>query len=257
MPLERRDVDPPMPQDAWPILHDVSSLGEFFTVARVTTAPSTPALADLYAGHPALADAMQVTGDALRTSEPRVAASILFQGLAARLWSPVIGAVAKHGVVLALPPATTWWSPALAGGRLHVADPELVLGPPHGSAERAADSITRVVIERHLRPLVAAMLSRIRLAEAVLWGDAASALVGTTAVVMRGWPRHTPTVQAIADALLRKPPLVDTWRRTTRGRPANPIDSFVRTSCCLYYRVPGGGLCGDCPLDRPPEPPRT
>ncbi|WP_250213408.1 (2Fe-2S)-binding protein [Acrocarpospora catenulata] len=23
---------------------------------------------------------------------------------------------------------------------------------------------------------------------------------------------------------------------------------FVRRSCCLYYRVPGGGTCGDCVL---------
>ncbi|MFD2121439.1 (2Fe-2S)-binding protein [Streptomyces cirratus] len=24
--------------------------------------------------------------------------------------------------------------------------------------------------------------------------------------------------------------------------------AFTRRSCCLYYRVPGGGLCGDCVL---------
>ncbi|TDC76951.1 ferric iron reductase, partial [Actinomadura sp. 7K507] len=23
---------------------------------------------------------------------------------------------------------------------------------------------------------------------------------------------------------------------------------FVRHNCCLYYRVPGGGMCGDCGL---------
>jgi ferric iron reductase protein FhuF len=23
---------------------------------------------------------------------------------------------------------------------------------------------------------------------------------------------------------------------------------FRRRSCCLYYRVPGGGICGDCVL---------
>jgi len=22
----------------------------------------------------------------------------------------------------------------------------------------------------------------------------------------------------------------------------------VRASCCLFYRIPGGGLCGDCVL---------
>ena len=25
-------------------------------------------------------------------------------------------------------------------------------------------------------------------------------------------------------------------------------EGFRRRSCCLYYRVPGGGLCGDCVL---------
>jgi hypothetical protein len=24
--------------------------------------------------------------------------------------------------------------------------------------------------------------------------------------------------------------------------------AFRRRSCCLYYRLPGGGYCGDCPL---------
>jgi ferric iron reductase protein FhuF len=23
---------------------------------------------------------------------------------------------------------------------------------------------------------------------------------------------------------------------------------FRRRSCCLFYRLPGGGTCGDCPL---------
>ena len=33
-------------------------------------------------------------------------------------------------------------------------------------------------------------------------------------------------------------------RRLRPGRRAR----FKRTSCCLYYRVPGGGYCGDCVL---------
>ncbi|TDD91462.1 hypothetical protein E1293_02390 [Actinomadura darangshiensis] len=24
----------------------------------------------------------------------------------------------------------------------------------------------------------------------------------------------------------------------------------MRNNCCLYYRVPGGGMCGDCGLAR-------
>lgn len=28
--------------------------------------------------------------------------------------------------------------------------------------------------------------------------------------------------------------------------------AFRRRSCCLYYRVPGGGICGDCCFTRNP-----
>ncbi|MFI1618174.1 (2Fe-2S)-binding protein [Streptomyces lydicus] len=28
------------------------------------------------------------------------------------------------------------------------------------------------------------------------------------------------------------------------------LPAFARRSCCLYYRVPGGGLCADCVLRR-------
>jgi ferric iron reductase protein FhuF len=27
-----------------------------------------------------------------------------------------------------------------------------------------------------------------------------------------------------------------------------PPPDFLRNSCCLYYRLPDGGLCGDCVL---------
>ncbi|MEC4021033.1 (2Fe-2S)-binding protein, partial [Streptomyces sp. H27-D2] len=36
-------------------------------------------------------------------------------------------------------------------------------------------------------------------------------------------------------------------RDTGNWRAAGERD-FVRRSCCLYYRVPGGGMCGDCVL---------
>ncbi|MEV0504296.1 (2Fe-2S)-binding protein, partial [Streptomyces spectabilis] len=68
---------------------------------------------------------------------------------------------------------------------------------------------------------------------------------------------------------------LDTWARRT-GRPdagqralalatdlfalpelrsTGTLDgtAFRRRSCCLYYRCPNGGLCGDCCFDRPPQ----
>jgi ferric iron reductase protein FhuF len=66
----------------------------------------------------------------------------------------------------------------------------------------------------------------------VLAGNAASALVGTARVLGWGWP--------LAE------------RALARGWLAGALAGSRRTTCCLYYRVPGGGLCGDCVLDRVP-----
>ncbi|MES4829184.1 (2Fe-2S)-binding protein, partial [Streptomyces anthocyanicus] len=55
-------------------------------------------------------------------------------------------------------------------------------------------------------------------------------------------------------------------RSLTAGLLAHPLlagagtltgTSFRRRSCCLYYRVPGGGVCGDCCFPTPPEPTRS
>ncbi|MFK4144838.1 (2Fe-2S)-binding protein [Streptomyces sp. NPDC004065] len=35
--------------------------------------------------------------------------------------------------------------------------------------------------------------------------------------------------------------------------PGTPGTVFRRRSCCLYYRVPGGGICGDCCFTRAPR----
>jgi ferric iron reductase protein FhuF len=35
-------------------------------------------------------------------------------------------------------------------------------------------------------------------------------------------------------------------------RDPDMVWTFRRRSCCLYYRVPGGGLCDDCVLTRQP-----
>ena len=46
-----------------------------------------------------------------------------------------------------------------------------------------------------------------------------------------------------------------TWWRRVKDDPEFPPavspqqgPAFTRRTCCLYYRLPGGGLCGDCVL---------
>ena len=35
------------------------------------------------------------------------------------------------------------------------------------------------------------------------------------------------------------------------SNPRPDTSFFVRRSCCLYYRLPAGGKCGDCALIDP------
>lgn len=100
-----------------------------------------------------------------------------------------------------------------------------------------AEQVHREVLLANLAPLGTAVRAITPVAERLLWGNAASALVGTLRV-LRGQPGAAhATVAAVARQLLAREPLAgsSTWS------PA-----FRRTTCCLYYRVPGGGLCGDC-----------
>ncbi len=169
----------------------------------------------------------------LRTDERRVAASILYQGLAARFWSPVIGCAAD-GVLLDLDELR--WS---QGPRLHLPQPRgWLLADPSRHATLVAD----VVLGR-LLPLARALRSVVRVAEGLLRGNAASALMGTVVVTELG---GRSGARDLAYALSELPVLHGTGS-------TGPDGAFRRASCCLYYRVPGGGLCGDCPLPAMPS----
>jgi ferric iron reductase protein FhuF len=53
-------------------------------------------------------------------------------------------------------------------------------------------------------------------------------------------PAHAPVARAVGQRLLDNAPLTGTGAFTGT--------TFRRTTCCLYYQVPGGGYCGDCVL---------
>lgn len=137
----------------------------------------------------------------------------------------------------------------------------------------AADLIREVIVERNLRPYFAAVRAETGLALGLLWGNAASALVGATGMLIR-FLRTQPNKAGAAPAtaarpdpapaeasavgigrltarLLATPPLAGTTVHSLTPDGQLVVPSVVRRSCCLFYRVPGGGTCGDCPLDRP------
>ena len=93
----------------------------------------------------------------------------------------------------------------------------------------------------HLESLALALGGEV--AEGLLWGNAASALAGALGVLVRAQPWLREPATALAAALLARR-LADTGELGVTGEGLG----FRRRSCCLYYRLPGGGLCGDCAL---------
>ena len=132
-----------------------------------------------------------------------------------------------------LDPSRTFWRAASPG-------PILLAAPLMSGLPADAGTVRRVVVERHLGPLVAAIGDITSVAEGLLWGNAASALVGALTVLAGARPAGAGTGGRLVAELLDLPPLRGTGTLGPRG--------FRRNSCCLYYRVPGGGLCGDCAL---------
>jgi hypothetical protein len=219
-------------------LGQAARTGPFFALDLDPAGDGWALAADLYA---AGADAFLArAGGAPGGAEARVAASIAQLGYAARLWSPVVGAALLGGVV-----------PDLDGLRISLRPASLGIGQPSGWH---ADDITglaelsyRTVVVGHLEPLARALSGRV--AAGLLWGNAASALAGALGVLASARPGLREPASALAAALLASGRLAGTGDLGVTGSGLG----FRRRSCCLYYRLPGGGLCGDCCLPAAPR----
>ncbi|KUL40761.1 ferric iron reductase [Streptomyces regalis] len=244
--------------DLDPDLAALRPLGGFFVLRTPGTAlRPLPTLAEAYAetasdplGNPQgipLADPLGVrvrkVANALRAPELRIAASVAQQGLAARLWSVTLGCAALYGSVPDLDPRLLHWDPdGSAPDDLWLTEVRPL--PPDPA------TLADVVLHGHLQPLTAALRTRYRVAAGLLWGNAGSALAGA-ARQLDQWARaggRTDTAaraRALTAELLGHPLLAGTGTLTGTA--------FRRRSCCLYYRVPGGGVCGDCCFTRPPR----
>ncbi|PTR31767.1 iron complex transport system ATP-binding protein [Rhodococcus sp. OK519] len=218
------------------ILADLAGLGPYFTA---TTGDSGSGdwrpVRDLYTDAAALADVVGHVGSRIGSTEYRVAASTLFLGYAARLWSLTLGGIVR-GRILPDIDGLVWRD---VDGRidLHVREP---IGWEGGDL---VDLARETVVDRHLAPMIAAIRAAEPMSERLLWGNAASALIGAARVL----DGETRTAAAgLAETILLDPRLVDTVDREGTG--------FRRRSCCLFYRTPVSGYCGDCVLTRPNEP---
>ncbi|MER6123540.1 (2Fe-2S)-binding protein [Streptomyces sp. NPDC001795] len=235
--------------DLDPELAALGSLGGFF-VLRTGVPPHgpLPTLAQVYGTGTSRAPAdacsdpltlrVRKVARSLHAPEIRVAASIAHQGLAARLWSVALGCATLYGQVPDLDPRLVHWDPDGS------APDDLWLSEVHALPVESLDAVVR---EGHLVPLASALSSRHGVSVRLLWGNAGSALAGSVRMLGH-WARTSgrtdvaERAHALAAGLLARSGLSGTLDPAT-GR---------RRSCCLYYRLPGGGLCGDCCFDRPP-----
>ena len=236
--------------DLDPDLAALRPLGGFF-VLRTTGAAlqPLPTLAQAYAepasapqGNP-LGFRVRKVANALRAPELRIAASVAQQGLAARLWSVTLGCAALYGRIPDLDPRLLHWDPdGSAPDDLWLTEVRPLPADPA--------TIADVLLHGHLQPLTAALSTEYRVAAGLLWGNAGSALAGA-ARQLDQWARangRTDTAaraRALTAEIFGHPLLAGTGTLTGTA--------FRRRSCCLYYRVPGGGVCGDCCFTRPPR----
>lgn len=255
MVRDRPDTERPStiavtPGEVRAALADAATVGPFFDLPPVTAADGWVPFARLHADPAPLSDRIAAVRDALGTDR-RVAASIAFQGLVARLVSAPLAAVALHGVLPDLstlarrPAGEDPWAPGL----LDAAGAGASSGPdPAGVADALADALVVGALE----PLVEVVAELAAVSRQVLWGNAGSALAGSARVLDTMRPDARASVVGVLARLLEHPTLGGTGR-LLRLEPDVPDTEwgFRRHSCCLYYRVPGGGTCGDCVLTAP------
>lgn len=226
--LARIEVAPEQVAEA---LRDVSRIGGFFAL---DTAPTRTSDGDARLARAGFAERAQAVNDHYRTPEPRIGVSIAHLGLAARLWSPVLACALVHGIVPTM--STVEWSGQGSALRL-----------PRPEGRRAAElpSLTDAVHEQ-VDGVLEAVESGLttKVAPRLLAGNSASALVGSAAQLLRA----RPELRTVLTRLTRE--LLETGRLRGTGRITGADLSFRRRSCCLFYRAPGGGKCGDCCLVR-------
>jgi hypothetical protein len=160
----------------------------------------------------------------------RVIASVTFLGVASRLLSPPLGAVTLGGTLPVPSPGQLWWRP-VPGGPWPIAY----------SGDPGEGDFVGGIVDSLVAPVLRAFGRRFLLSPQVLWGNVASALAGAAGML------GSEAAGELVERVLAVPPLAGTGT-LVRPDPARPRRFLVRHNCCLYYRIPGGGTCGDCVL---------
>jgi hypothetical protein len=177
----------------------------------------------------------------------RVVASVYFMGVAARLLSPPLGAAVAGGALPLATRANLWWRPVSAGPMPIAYGVVPALPTADLSPAEVASALVAGPLAETITPLLELFKSAFVLSPQVLWGNVASALAGATGVLADTMPRHAARAGEVLEHALTLPPLAGAGT-VVRPDPDQARRFLVRSNCCLYYRIPGGGTCGDCVL---------
>ncbi|MEO3785322.1 (2Fe-2S)-binding protein [Actinocorallia sp. B10E7] len=225
--------------DLHEVMAEISTISGYFHLYTGPGDASWRPLTDLLTDVSALERRIAHTLDLLEIDEPRVGASLVQQGLASRLWSPVFGAAVLCGRVPAWTPDRLLWRDVPSGPMpLRLPDPQI------RTDVDLAEALYGDVVS-FLEPLADLLRSTVKISPRLLWDNAASALAGTVQVLAWWRPSHAAAAISLGRRVLALGHLQasDRLLEPSPGRP-----SFTRTGCCLYYRVPGSGKCSDCAL---------
>lgn len=247
--------------EAW--LSTLDELGGFFTLApapdpALGAVPwpevlAEPALGARFATvRAALADG---AGLAAQELDPKVAVSAVQVSLASRLWSVALAGAVLHG-----------WVPRLTGDNL-LASPEHRGRVPLGLRDpRAGYAVTdpadapplldELVVRAGLADLETACAGLGRTPRRVLASNSTSALIGGTRVLARLRQDRAGQAWALTRTLLTLPTVAEgggvadpgTLPDGVGGPMQCPDEAFLRSGCCVFYRLPEHGLCPDCVL---------
>ncbi|MGV0695509.1 (2Fe-2S)-binding protein [Mycobacterium paraintracellulare] len=213
-------------------LAETASYGGFFALTVGGDAAGWHPVTQSYAD--GCVDLIDATARRYRTTDLRIGASLVHLGHATRLWSPVLACAIGHGVL-----------PRLDDLQRADDGAQLRLPRPVGMPADSPDALYRAVVSEHMRPLAAGL--RVKLAPALLAGNIASALVGAARALLTARPDLRRAITETTRSLL------DTGVLAGSGVITGPRLGFRRRSCCLFYRLPDGSLCGDCVLHRTPR----
>jgi ferric iron reductase protein FhuF len=209
--------------------------------AGIPTGRLQPAVVGATGARIAAAELVDAVGAWLGSAERRVAASMVLVGYSTRLVGPSVAVLLRFGILLDLRPSQVRYSYVPERGfRLAVPQPAGWRGPPAALQRRWC----RDVVDEHLGSVVAAVRSVVPVAAGLLWGNVASGLAGALRTLAAGGAVPLAHCHDAGLSMLECGPLRNAGRLWVDGGQL----CFMRRSCCLFYRLDGGGTCGDCPL---------